>query len=316
MKVFVTGITGFIAEGLVPALQAKGHEVSGLVRYVSTRDAHALEEMLPGVEIHFGDMTDPDSLETALQRAKPEAIINMAAQTSVEYSFQHLKEIYDVDFIGTVNLSLAAKKVLPDLQKFVQISSVETYGNQKQLPLREDMKLAPAAPYGVAKAAGEYHLNYLFDAFAFPAVILRNANSYGRKRNKNFVVEHIIANLLGNQKEVKMGNRDAQRDFYYIDDEVDFFVKALELAPPGETINSGTTYPISIGELYEMLEETLGIHKTVRWNSFSPRANEIRILTMDISKAKVLLDWEPKTPLDEGLKKTAEYWQGIRVGPY
>jgi nucleoside-diphosphate-sugar epimerase len=318
LRVFIAGLTGFIGELLAPELVSRGHEVSGLVRYVSTRDRETVERMLPGVAIHFGDMLDMDSLKAALKEARPDVVLNLAAQTSVEYSFRHLLEIYHIDFVGTVNLSLAAMATVTDLQKFIQASSVETYGNQERLPLREDMKLNPAAPYGVAKAAGEYHLNYLHQAFGFPSVIVRSANTYGRRRNKNFVVEHIIHCLLERQGDVKMGIPTSRRDFLYIDDERDFYIGLIESqAPPaGEIINTGTGDPVSIAELFDKLVEIVGFRPgKISWNSISPRPNEIRTLTMDISKAKRLLDWEPKIGLDEGLRRTVQYWREVWNSP-
>ena len=311
MKVFITGITGFLGEPIVAALQKRGHQVSGFVRYVSTRDAPTIEKMFPGIEICFGDMQDAESIKEALRKTQPEVIINLAAQTSVEYSFAHLREIYAVDFQGLVDLSLAAMQYDPDLKKFIQASSVEVYGNQAELPLREDMMPNPASPYGVAKVAGEYHLNYLHGGFKFPSVIIRSANTYSRTRNKGFVVEHIIHMLLEKQRECKMGAPDSVRDFLYQEDETDFYCRLIEAGDDilGETINTGTNQPVSIRELFKKLEGIIGYSpEKVHWNSFSRRPYEIKSLTMDVGKAKRLLGWEPNTSLDEGLKRTVDYW--------
>lgn len=312
MKIFLTGITGFLGKVLSQRLIERGHEVSGLVRYVSNRDVAAVAKMLPDVEIHWGDLTDLFALQSALKDAQPEIVVHLASQSSVEFSFDHILEIYQADFLGTVNLALAAMQQAPELKKFIYASTMECYGNQPKLPLTEDMAPNPASPYGIAKVAGENHLKYLYNAFKFPVTITRCANMHGRVSNTNFVVERIITELLAKHEEVRMGIPDSMRDFMYVDDGVDFYVKLIKSKKDvnKEIINAKTDNPISIAQLFMILENIIGFHaRKVLWNTFSPRPFEIKQLTMDIAKAKRLLRWEPKTSLEDGLRKTVSLWR-------
>lgn len=312
MKIFITGITGFVGERLSKTLIRRGHEVSGLARYSSTRDYYELAQMLPNVRTYIGDVLDVSTLRKALRLAQPDVILNLAAQTSVEYSFQHPEEVYQVNYIGTVNVASVAREVVTDLKKFVHASSVEVYGNQDSLPLVEKMMPKPASPYGVAKTACEFFLKHLNEGYNFPCLLVRNANSYGRSRNRNFVVEHIIQELLSDIPQARMGIPDSIRDFYFIDDEEDFFVKAIESeVSGGEIINTGNGDAVSIEELYRRIEKIMNIEKPAIWYATSPRPFEIKTLTMDVSKAKDLLGWEPTTSLDEGLKITSDYWYWV-----
>ena len=308
----MTGVTGFVGSVLSQQLIQRGHEVSGLVRYVSVRDAESIAKSLPNVKAYWGDLQHIDSLRNALKEDRPDIIVNLASQSSVEYSFNNIREIYEADFMGTVNLSLAAMEFVPMLKKFIQASSMEVYGNQKILPLTEDMAPNPASPYGIAKAADEFHLKYLHQAFDFPVIITRCANMHGRVSNTNFVVEHIITELLAKHEEVKMGIPDSARDFMYVDDGVDFYAKLIESENDlaGEVINAGTNQPISIRELFGILEDMVKFHPAkVLWDSFSPRPFEIKALTMDVNKAMRLLGWWPRTTLADGLRKTVEHWR-------
>ena len=200
MRIFVTGMTGFLGQQLSTKLIEKGHKIGTLARNVAKSDraiASNTESMIrgeqhKGISYFYGDVTDYLNIFDVLSRFKPDVIIHLAAQTSVAYSFTHITEIFNVNFLGVVNIAEAARRSLPNLKRFIFSGSVEEYGIQTKFPSKETAELRAASPYGVAKIAAEKFLKYLYQAYDFPAIIFRNANSYGRRYNHLFVIESII----------------------------------------------------------------------------------------------------------------------------
>lgn len=306
-SIFITGITSFIGTRLAEELVKRNYEVSGLARYVSGRTPCLL-----GVSIHLGDVRDSYDLREVFEKIHPDIIVHLAAQTSVEYSFSHTNEVFNVNFLGTVNVAREARKVLPNLRKFLFAGSAEEYGNQLFWPITEEQPLNPASPYGVAKVASEMYLKYLHNGYGFPCVILRSANTYGRRKAHNFVVEHIIYEMLSGKKKIPMGDPESVRDLLYVDDEVDAWIKLIETENPavlGESFNTGTGQGISIEQLFEKVRRKLWVECVADWRKISYRPYEIGSLVLDAEKFRKAVGWKPKYSLDEGLDKTIEWWK-------
>ena len=314
MKIFITGITGFVGDVMASKLNEKNHEIGGLVRNLSLGDRPG--SRLPKyISPYAADITDYLSIREALKSFNPDVIIHLASQTSVAYSFYHPHEVLNTNFRGTVNIADAAREVLPNLKRFVFSGSVEEYGNNPDDPITEESPLIAASPYGVAKIGAEKYLNFLHDAYNFPSVLFRNANSYGRKYNHSFVIENAIYQMVNKEQKINMGDKEPIRDFIYIDDLVDAYIIAAEsnddniLAKP---MNLSTGVGVSIEELVRRIQNMTNYTGTINWGSFPPRPCEIWSLVMKNEKAKSLLNWKPKYDLNQGLQKTIEWWQQSR----
>ncbi|MGI0056721.1 MAG: NAD-dependent epimerase/dehydratase family protein [Nitrosarchaeum sp.] len=320
MKIFITGITGFLGQELTETLISHGHQIATLTRNVARGDRATNTESLikgesiSGVRFYFGDLVDYLVVSDALKDFQPDVIIHLAAQTSVAYSFTHMKEVFDVNFIGVFNMAEAARREVPNLKKFIWSGSAEEYGIQPEeaYPTKEDeIQLHAASPYGVAKIASENFLKYLYLAYDFPCIIFRNANSFGRKHSHQFVIENIIYQMIQGKSPIKLGDSTPIRDFIFEPDLLEAYVMAAESNNPkllGEAINITTSEPISIKDLAAELAQITNYKGEIQWNSFPKRPLEIPKLNMDNSKAKELLGWKPKYTLKEGLRITASYW--------
>jgi len=320
MKIFLTGITGFLGQRIAEKLTSHGHELGTLSRNVATGDrASNTESMIRGEAIkgakyYFGDLIDYLAISDSLKDFQPDVIIHLAAQTSVAYSFSHMKEVFDVNFIGVFNMAEAARREVPNLKRFIWSGSVEEYGIQPEenYPTKEDeIQLHAASPYGVAKIAAENLLKYFYQAYGFPAIIFRNANSYGRKFNHQFVIESIIFQMVQGKSPIKLGDPEPVRDFIFEEDLLNAYILATESENKeilGEAVNITTSEPISIRNLAEKIRKITGYTGEIQWNSFPKRALEIPTLNSDNSKVKRLLNWAPKYSIDEGLKITASYY--------
>tara|TARA_B100001146_G_scaffold203935_1_gene196842 strand:+ start:452 stop:1423 length:972 start_codon:yes stop_codon:yes gene_type:complete len=319
MRIFITGTTGFLGQQLSNSLLEQGHNIATLARNVAKSDraiASNTESMIhgeknKGVSYYFGDLTDYLNIHDVLSDFKPEVIIHLAAQTSVAYSFTHTTEVFNVNFLGVVNMAEAARRVLPKLKRFIFSGSVEAYGIQTKFPTKEDVDLRAASPYGVAKIAAEKFLKYLHQAYGFPAIIFRNANSYGRQHNHQFVIESMIYQMYNGKSPIKLGDPTPVRDFIFEPDLLAAYkIAALSNNKKiiGESINVGTGKSISIRQLAEKIRKITGYKGKIQWHSFPKRALEIPKLEVDNSKAKRLLKWKPAVTLDKGLKITASYY--------
>jgi len=319
MRVFITGMTGFLGDQLGNKLVKRGHILGTLVRNVASSDrpiAPNTESMIrgekrKGVSYYYGDLTDYLNTYDSLLDFKPDVIIHLAAQTSVAYSFKHINEIFNVNFLGTVNMAEAARRALPKLKRFIFSGSVEEYGIQTKFPIKETSELRAASPYAVAKIAAEKFLRYLYDAYRFPVIIFRNANSYGRKFNHQFVIESTIYQMYQGKSPIKLGDPKPVRDFVFEPDLLSAYILATESNNKkllGESINIGTGKAISIKELANKISKITQYKGKIKWNSFPKRSLEIPRLQIDNTKAKKLLKWNPSVSLNEGLKITASYY--------
>lgn len=188
----------------------------------------------------------------------------------------------------------------------------EEYGmtlKQKDKKLNEDSELSPNSPYAVAKVASDLYLRYMHGAYGFPFTTLRPYNTYGRKYNAHFFVERTITQMLKGGK-VYLGDKSTVRDWIYVDDHVEAYMKALGNGKAiGEVIQVCSGKGYTTEQTADIIAKLTGFRGEVVWNSTPRRPLDARILIGDNSKARKLLGWEPKYTLEEGLRKTIEYWR-------
>ena len=320
MRIFITGTTGFLGSRLANTLQKKGHKIGTLARNIAKSDraiASSTESMIrgekrKGVSYYYGDLTDYLNIHDILSNFKPDVIIHLAAQTSVAYSFTHTTEVFNVNFLGVVNMAEATRRTLPKLKRFIFSGSVEAYGIQTKFPIKETAELMAASPYGVAKIASEKFLKYLNQSYGFPVIIFRNSNSYGRQFNHQFVIESMMYQMYKGKSPIKLGDPTPYRDFVFAPDLLSAYILATESKNKkiiGESINIGTGKSISIKQLAEKIRKITGYKGKIKWNSFPKRPLEIPKLEVDNSKARKLLKWKPNYTLNEGMEITASYYK-------
>jgi dTDP-glucose 4,6-dehydratase len=305
LKILVTGATGFVGSHLVHKLVEQGHDIYTFERYVTGR--YVLGQWR-SVRAIFGDLRDYYAVKHLMHEVQPDVVIHLAAISPVAYSYDHPNEVIESNFIGTVNLAEACIHEVPHFRHFLFASTSETYGNGPT-PKTEDTPQNPNSPYAVSKFACEKYLLYMRDAYGFPTTILRNFNTYGRKDNTHFVVERTITQMLKGEI-VRLGDPSTIRDFEYIDDHVNSYLTCLDNPKAkGEVFNFCTGKGVSIKQLVDLISELVGFKGKVIWNTIPARPLDIKILVGDYSKAKRLLGWEPKFTLEEGLKRTIDFWK-------
>lgn len=299
-KILLTGATGFVGSHLTKELVKRDHEVHALVRH-SPR-ASPLPE---GVEAITGDLLDIFSLKKAMRTVQPEVVCHIAALTPVRYSFDNPFIYAQTNYVGTMNMVHAALKQ-PTMERFIHASTAEVY-EPRHRPMKEEDKLFGSTPYGVSKVAADHYVQVAGDCYGLPYTILRPSNSYGRKRERGYIVEKIITTMLTSDELVLNGSPYIIRDYMHISDHVNGYLRAIE-SKKGGIFNISTGKETGVGDLVAIAKSVTDFRGEVRFMG-KPRPHDPVYLVLDNAKARAELGWEPKVGLKEGLKLVADFWR-------
>jgi GDPmannose 4,6-dehydratase len=306
----VTGITGQDGSYLADFLLEKGYKVYGLVRRSSFQNYERIRHILEKIKLIEGDLLDQNSLIEALKISDPEEVYNLASQSFVPASWTQPVYTGDVNAIGVLRLLDVIRTIKPKI-KFYQASTSEMFGNPKRIPQNEETPFEPISPYGISKlfahwATLDYRKQY--GIFACSGICF---NHESPRRGFEFVSRKITYGAarikMGFQKELRLGNLDAKRDWGYAGDYVEAMWGMLQQREPGD-------YVIATGEVHTVRElcsvafSHLGLdyreYVTVDEKLFRP--TEVEILVGDSSKARNQLGWKPKVHFEELVKMMAE----------
>ena len=306
--VLVTGAAGFIGSRLTETLVQQGAQVRAFVRYTSRGELGLLNflpsAILSEIELVFGDLRDAEAIEQAAKRA--DLIYHLGALISIPYSYLHPVEVVQTNILGTLNELQACRKF--DC-RLIHTSSSEVYGTALQVPIDETHPLQGQSPYSASKIGADKLVESYYRSFGVRAVTIRPFNTYGPGQSARAVIPTIITQALTKQT-VYLGNLDALRDFTYVDDTVDAFIKAGQTdGIDGETFNLGSGSEISIRDLAAHIFDLIGTTPEVEVDDerIRPALSEVQRLLADNSKARQVLAWSPQVDLREGLSRTIQW---------
>lgn len=299
----ITGITGQDGSYLAELLLEKGYNVHGIVRRLSSPNMHRIAHLVDKVTLHDADLCDPHSLINAVKISQPDEVYNLGAQSFVATSWQQAILTSDLTGIGVTRLLEAVRMFKPDA-KFYQASSSEMFGKVKAVPQNEDTPFHPRSPYGVAKVYGHYiTLNYResYDMFCVSGILF---NHESPRRGPEFVTRKIsqaVARIkTGQQKELRLGNLDAKRDWGFAKDYVKGMWLMLQQDQPDDfVLATGETH--SVREFCEIAFSAVGLdyNDYVVVDPKFYRPAEVDLLLGDPAKAKKQLKWEPETSFQD-----------------
>jgi len=303
MRILVTGGAGFIGSHLVDRLVQEGHEVS-IVDDLSTGKK---KNVNANAEFHKLDILSP-KLERVFKKHRPEAIFHHAAQMDVRRSVKD--PIFDgqVNILGTVNLLEQAIKI-GTKQVIFASSGGAVYGEQEQFPAAEAHPTRPVSPYGISKLAGEHYLYYYGRTYGLQWTSLRYANVYGPRQDpfgEAGVVAIFTLKLLQNEQPVINGTGKQTRDYIVVDDVIEANLAVLN-NNLHDTFNVGTGQETSVNQLFRLLAETIGSPIKERYGP-ERRGEQLRSC-VDATKLARATEWEARTSLGDGLKRTVEYFR-------
>lgn len=304
-KALITGITGQDGSYLAELLLSKGYEVYGLVRRLSSPNVTNIRHISDKIELIPGDLLDQGSLSDALVASEPDEVYNLAAQSFVKASWSQPVLTGEFTALGVTRMLEAIRTVNKEI-KFYQASSSEMFGKVTETPQKETTRFHPRSPYGVAKAYGHYiTLNYResYDIFACSGILF---NHESPRRGLEFVTRKItngVARIkLGKQKNLELGSLDPKRDWGFAGDYVEAMWLMLQQEKPDDYV-IGTGENHSVGEFVELAFKSAGINN---WQDYviqnvtaHMRPAEVDYLIADPSKAKKVLNWQPKTSFKE-----------------
>ena len=306
--VLVTGAAGFIGSRLTETLVQQGAQVRAFVRYTSRGELGLLNflpsAILSEIELVFGDLRDAEAIEQAAKRA--DLIYHLGALISIPYSYLHPVEVVQTNILGTLNVLQACRKF--DC-RLIHTSSSEVYGTALKVPIDETHPLQGQSPYSASKIGADKLVESYYRSFGVRAVTIRPFNTYGPGQSARAVIPTIITQALTKQT-VYLGNLDALRDFTYVDDTVDAFIKAGQTdGIDGETFNLGSGSEISIRDLAAHIFDLIGTTPEVEVDDerIRPALSEVQRLQADNSKARQVLAWSPQVDLREGLSRTIQW---------
>lgn len=313
----VTGADGFIGSHLTERLLAEGADVRAFCLYNSNGSLGWLDGLPVAdralVDIRLGDIRDVGFVREAVDGV--EVVFHLAALIAIPYSYQAPASFVDTNVTGTLNVLEAVKASA--LRLMINTSTSEVYGTPETVPISEDHPLRGQSPYSATKIAADKLCEAYALSFGTPVVTLRPFNTYGPRQSRRAVIPTILSQLHAGVREIQLGNLEPRRDFTFVVDTVDGFVRMAQAAlPPSTVVQLGSGSTISIGELFELCCEVTGSKATpvVDQERVRPEGSEVQVLLSDPTRARELLRWEPATPLRDGLAHTSD-WLLRRVDP-
>ena len=313
MRALVTGAAGFIGSTLVDRLLADGHTVVGLDNFVTGR-ATNLEHLIgnPAHVFVEADIVTAD-LHVIFDEHRPEVVFHLAAQIDVRRSVADPLFDASVNVIGTVRLAEAARRT--GVRKVVHTSSGGSiYGTPVEFPTSERVPTDPASPYAAGKVAGEIYLNTFRHLYGLDCSHIAPANVYGPRQDPHGeagVVAIFSRALLSGKPTKVFGDGTNTRDYVFVDDVVDAFIKASGEAGGGQRFNIGTGIETSDLQLHSAVAAAVGGPDDPEFHP--PRLGDLTRSCLDNGLAARVLGWHPQVPLDAGVRRTVQYFRGART---
>lgn len=309
--VLVTGADGFIGSHLTERLVEAGARVRALVLYNSFGRQGWLDHFpaptREEIDIVTGDIRDPFRTRVILRDI--DIVFHLASLIAVPYSYHAPESYVATNVSGTLNVLQAA--VDEGVKKVVHVSTSEVYGSAQYTPIDEKHPLVAQSPYAATKIAADQMALAYAKTYGLKVAVARPFNTFGPRQSTRAIIPTIITQVLSGRSEIMLGSLTPQRDFMYVSDTVDgLLAVGTTDGTIGETINLGTGRAISIGDLAQVIAKLHGRGGSVTHDArrVRPPDSEVDRLLCDNRKATALLKWEPKVSLEDGLRRTIDWF--------
>ena len=313
-NLLITGAAGFIGSHLVDRLLATDVERITVVDdfndfYNPSIKRDNIREHLkdPRYSIHEADIRDRAALEEIFSNSNFDCVVHLAARAGVRPSLSEPQLYTETNINGTVNLVELARQ--HDIKQFVFGSSSSVYGINAKVPFSEDDPIRqPISPYAATKGAGELLCHTYSHLYGLRCICLRFFTVYGPRQRPDLAI-HKFAKLISQHKPIPVfGDGTTRRDYTYIDDIIDGVTAAIDYDRSNyEVINLGESRTVELRELISLLEKELDTHAIIERQP--PQPGDVPQTFADVSKARALLNYQPKTQIEEGLRRFVEWFR-------
>ncbi|HMC07111.1 MAG TPA: GDP-mannose 4,6-dehydratase [Solirubrobacterales bacterium] len=313
-RALVTGGRGFVGAWLCRALLERGERVVSLDRAAATSRPSPLA--LIGVEGEVeeveGDVVDGELVERALAEHRVDTVFHLGAQTIVATAAASPAATFEANVRGTWTVLDACRS--RGLGRVVVASSDKAYGAHDELPYREDFALRPTAPYEASKAAADLIARSFWGSYGLPVAVTRFANVYGGgDTNFSRLIPETVSAVLDGRRPVLRSDGSPERDFLYVEDAACAYLAIADALDRedvrGEAFNAGSGRPHRVGEVVELIAGLAGTGAEPEIQGSGSPSGEIDRQFVDPAKIRAVVGWEPRVDLEEGLRRTIEWYR-------
>ena len=305
-NVLITGGAGFVGSALVRELLKEGANVVVYDNFLYG-DRCNLMDVEDSIQIVNGDVLSW-RIYGAIKEHKVKYVFHLAAEPYIPHCYDNPEKFFDVNVKGTMNVLMACKTL--DVKRVLHFSSSEVYGTAQYTPMDEKHPTLPLSNYAVSKLAADRLCFVFHHEHGIPVIILRPFNCYGPRETQPYVIPEIISQLCRGST-VKLGNVKAKRDFTYVEDTAKAAIATMKSdIPNGEVVNLGSNKAYSVEELAYLVGKLVGYEGIeINVDSSRLRPMDVSVLQCDYSKIKKYTDWEPIINIEEGLRRTIDWYR-------
>ena len=309
-KVLITGAEGFIGSHLTERLVELGAEVTALVQYNSFNNWGWIDtfdkKTKASIKVVSGDIREYDGMKRIIKGQ--DVVFHLAALIAIPYSYLSPMAYVRTNVEGTTNVLEACRDY--DIEKIVHTSTSETYGTALYVPIDEKHPMQGQSPYSASKIGADKIAESFHKSFNMPIATIRPFNTYGPRQSARAVIPTIISQILAGKTEIKLGSLTPTRDFNFVKDTAEAFIKIAESDKTiGEVINAGSNHEITIGDTVKKIIKVIGKDIKIICDDerLRPENSEVNRLWADNTKIKELTEWRPQYSLDQGIEETVEW---------
>ena len=312
----ITGAAGFIGSHLADKLLNEGNKVIVVDNFCDFYNPEIKENNVkhnlsnPNYKLYRADIRDRNELAKVFNENKIDVVIHLAAMAGVRPSIDNPIYYQEVNCVGTQNILEEMK--LHNIKKLVMASSSSVYGNCKEVPFKENMIVDFAiSPYAATKKANEVMTHVYHKLFDFNVIMLRFFTVFGPRQRPDLAINKFTRLMLNNEPIPMFGDGTTSRDYTYIDDIVDGIIKSCNYVENNkdvyEILNLGNSSPVSLKEMINTIAEVL--NKTPNIQELPMQPGDVERTFADISKAKKLIGYNPKTSFQEGIENFVKWYK-------
>jgi NAD dependent epimerase/dehydratase len=317
-RVLVTGADGFIGSHLVERLVRDDVEVRALCLYTSQGTHGWLDEspdeVRDAVDLRLGDVRDAGLMRDLVDGC--DLVLHLASLIAIPYSYVAPASFVETNITGALNLLEAVRA---SGARMINTSTSEVYGTPETVPITESHPLRAQSPYAASKIAADKLCESYAASYGVEVATLRPFNTYGPRQSMRAVIPTVLTQLLAGAETIRLGNLNPKRDFTFVSDTVEGFVRAATAGMrPGELVQLGTGRAVSVGEVVELCREVTGnldAEVLVEDERIRPEGSEVEVLLSDPASARDRFGWTPSVELEGGLRATAAWIADRRPDP-